>query len=320
MIDVSKRQERFRAKATAADSPCVPEQLVFQRVRLTSMSAIKKASGLLEDRLRRRVMRNADLTHIMRHTGNYAVSAGVASQPAATPATIATMFQAESKNESAVEADIRRRAEDRSLFEFCQNFGLNLRIPRSEQVLGNMWGVHLAQWLLLLSERELSVIEAQFRLEVLLSVGAIVFAADKATGKYIQDHDLKAGMLQCGANSVRALSHRRLMLAKRLPLDELRRKALEEVYLKSEREALTRKEHSEQSSPGGRGGGGGGKHEEGENTGKRERKLSLVVDTEAATKEEQSKMKYKMQRLDKLKFRADALIQAGLGELAVRLF
>ena len=44
------------------------------------------------------------------------------------------------------------------------------------------------------------------------------------------------------------------------------------------------------------------------------------MDTEAANKEEQSKMKYKMQRLDKLKFRADALIQAGLGELAVRLF
>jgi len=96
------------------------------------------------------------------------------------------------------------------------------------------------------------------------------------------------------------------MLAKGLPLDELRRKTLEEVHLKSEREALTRKEHSEQSSPGGlRGGGGGGKYEQGENTGKRERKLSLVVDIEAANKEEESKMKYKMHRLDKLKFRAD---------------
>ena len=31
----------------------VPQQLVFQRVRLTSMSAIKKANGQLEDRLRR---------------------------------------------------------------------------------------------------------------------------------------------------------------------------------------------------------------------------------------------------------------------------
>ena len=56
------------------------------------------------------------------------------------------------------------------------------------------------------------------------------------------------------------------------------------------------------------------------NTGKREWKLRHVVDTEAANKEEESKMKYKMQRLDKLKFRADALIQAGLGELTVRLF
>jgi hypothetical protein len=69
------------------------------------------------------------------------------------------------------------------------------------------------------------------------------------------------------------------------------------------------KEHSQQSSPGGlRGGGGGGKYEQGENTGKRERKfpkLSLVVDTEAANKEQESKMQYKMQRL--------------LGELAVRL-
>ena len=66
------------------------------------------------------------------------------------------------------------------------------------------------------------------------------------------------------------------------------------------------KEHSEQSSPGGlRGGGGGGKSEQGENTGKSDRKLSLVVEIEAANKEEESKMKYKMHRLDKLKFRAD---------------
>jgi hypothetical protein len=315
------QKDKSDSEQRLAESTCVPQESsggVFQRVRLTSMSAIKKANGLLEDRLRRKVMRNADLSHIMRHTGKSTASAGVASQPAATPATIATMYQAVSANESAVEADIRRRAEDRSLFEFCDNFGLNLRIPRSELVLGNMWGIKLAQWMLLLSERELSVVEAQFRMEVLLSVGAIVFAADKATGKYIQDHDFKAGMLQCGANSVRALSHRRLMLAKGLPLDELRRKALEEVYLKCEREALTkRKEHSEHSSPLSL--GGEGKYEEGENTGKRERKLTLVVDTEAANKEEQSKMKYKMQRLDKLKFRADALIQAGLGELAVGL-
>ena len=34
--------------------------------------------------------------------------------------------------------------------------------------------------------------------------------------------------------------------------------------------------------------------------------MSLVVDIEAANTEEESKMKYKMQRLDKLKFRADA--------------
>jgi hypothetical protein len=112
------------------------------------------------------------------------------------------------------------------------------------------------------------------------------------------------------------------MLAKGLPLDELRRKALEEVYLKSGREALTRKEHLEQSAPGGRGGGEEGKYEEGENTGKRERKfpkLSLVVDNEAANKEQESKMQYKMQRLEKLRFGANTLIQAGLGELAVRL-
>ena len=57
------------------------------------------------------------------------------------------------------------------------------------------------------------------------------------------------------------------------------------------------------------------KYKEGENTGKRERKLSLVVDTEVTNKEEESKMKYKMQHLDELKFRADALIQTGLGEL-----
>ena len=109
------------------------------------------------------------------------------------------------------------------------------------------------------------------------------------------------------------------MLAKGLSLDELRRKTLEEVHLKSEWEALTR--HSEQSSPGGlRGGGDGGKYEQGENTGKRERKLILVVDIEATNKEEESKMKYKIHRLDKLKFCADALIQTGLGELTVRLF
>jgi len=47
--------------------------------------------------------------------------------------------------------------------------------------------------------------------------------------------------------------------------------------------------------------------------------LSLVVDIEAANKEEESKMKYKMHRIDKLKFRADALIQEGLGELELRL-
>ncbi len=76
----------------------------------------------------------------------------------------------------------------------------------------------------------------------------------------------------------------------------------------------------EQSSPGGRAGGGGGKYESGENTGKLERKLSLVVDFEAANKEEESKMKYKMKRLDKLKCRADTLIQSGLGELTVSLF
>ena len=56
-------------------------------------------------------------------------------------------------------------------------------------------GIKVSQWLLQLSERERSLIEAQCRLEVLLSLGAILFVADKATGKYIQDHDLKADML-----------------------------------------------------------------------------------------------------------------------------
>jgi hypothetical protein len=69
---------------------------VFQRVRLTSMSAIKKANGLLEDRLRRWVMMNADLSHIMWHTAKSAFSAGVASQLAVTPATISKQIQAES--------------------------------------------------------------------------------------------------------------------------------------------------------------------------------------------------------------------------------
>ena len=58
-----------------------------------------------------------------------------------------------------------------------------------------MWGIKVSQWLLQLSERERSLIEAQCRLEVLLSVCSILFVADKATGKYIQDHDLKADML-----------------------------------------------------------------------------------------------------------------------------
>ena len=68
----------------------------------------------------------------------------------------------------------------------CQKSGLNLRIPKSEQVVVNMLGLKLDQWLLLLSERERSFIESQFCLELLLSVGAILFMADKATGKYIQ--------------------------------------------------------------------------------------------------------------------------------------
>jgi hypothetical protein len=62
------------------------------------MTAITKASGLLEDRLRRRVMRNTGLSHIMRHTAKSSVSAGVASQHAVTPTAIATEIQeAESK-------------------------------------------------------------------------------------------------------------------------------------------------------------------------------------------------------------------------------
>ena len=36
---------------------------------------------------------------------------------------------------------------------------------RTEQILGNRWGLGLDQWLLLLSERERSVMEAQFRRE-----------------------------------------------------------------------------------------------------------------------------------------------------------
>jgi hypothetical protein len=36
-------------------------------------------------------------------------------------------------------------------------------------------------------------------------------------------------------------------------------------------------------------------------------------------KNKESEMKYKMQRLDKVKFHADALIQAGLGELQAGL-
>ena len=47
--------------------------------------------------------------------------------------------------------------------------------------------------------------------------------------------------------------------------------------------------------------------------------MSLVVDTEAANTEDVSKMKGKMQRFDKLKFRTDALIQAALAELVLRL-
>jgi hypothetical protein len=65
-------------------------------------------------------------------------------------------------------------------------------------------------------------------------------------------------------NSVRALSQRRIMLAKGLPLDEPRRKALQEVYLTERTRSTYTKEHSEQSPPGGGGGGCAGKYEEGE--------------------------------------------------------
>ncbi len=62
-----------------------------RRVRLTSMSAMKKVNDLLEDKLRHRVMKNADLSHIMLHTAKCTVSAGVVSQSVVKPATIATI-------------------------------------------------------------------------------------------------------------------------------------------------------------------------------------------------------------------------------------
>ena len=67
MSQNDKSDSEQRLLKQLEESQCVPQQLVFQRVRLTYMSAIKKANGLLEDRLRRRVMRNADLSRIMWH-------------------------------------------------------------------------------------------------------------------------------------------------------------------------------------------------------------------------------------------------------------
>ena len=52
-----------------------------------------KASGLIEDRLRLRVIRTTDLPLIMRHTAKSSVSAGVTSQPAVTPTTMQKKFR-----------------------------------------------------------------------------------------------------------------------------------------------------------------------------------------------------------------------------------
>ena len=51
-----------------------------------------------------------------------------------------------------------------------------------------------------------------------------------------------------------------------------------------------------------------------------EREL-IVIEAQLNSEEKmESKVQYKMQRLEDLRFGADALIQADLGELAVRLF
>ena len=72
-----------------------------------------------------------------------------------------------------------------------------------------MWGLKLDQWLLLLNERDSSVTEVQFRLELLLSAGAILFVTDKTTDKYIQARsDLKTDMfLRLTARSRATTTH-----------------------------------------------------------------------------------------------------------------
>ena len=235
-------------------------QRVFQEVKVTSMTRLKSNHGMAEDKQRRKVMREADISHIM-HRPSTEQQEDNKFPKRVDRDNVARMLTQDVNAEAhqirkqlrefdgkslptpavdvvgggqdqAVEADAKRRADDASLLDFTQTFGLDLRAatPRTQTILETLWGGQQP-----ITERELGMIEAQFRMEFMLSVGAIVLETDKEFEATERAHDTKVSMLTTSINAVRARTKRRVELAKRLQLLHLKKEALYEVHGKRER-------------------------------------------------------------------------------------
>ena len=89
------------------------------------------------------------------------------------------------------------------------------------------------------NDREFDAIEAAFRLELMLSVGAVCFDADTDARNKEKAHERCTGIFPPHVNTFRALSQRRVSLAKQLTLCRLKEDALEEVNANVHVDAVT---------------------------------------------------------------------------------
>ena len=256
---------QLNAAGAAADT----DQRIYQAVKIQQMTSIKSQHQILEEKQRRKVLRHADVHQIMNHSAPQGLQV-----PTSTSfpirddrGNVALMLKSELNSEArqmkkamqdggncnsteasemqddadvrgghgdavnAVATDARNRAEDQSLKEFSSDFTLDLQLPspRTAMVMNRLWGETPP------NDREFDAIEASFRLELMLSVGAICFDADNDARNSEKAHECCTGIFPPHVNTFRARSQRRVNLAKKLSLFKLKEDALEQVYYKRER-------------------------------------------------------------------------------------
>jgi hypothetical protein len=200
---------------------------VFKDVMVTEMVYIKPPTKLAADMQRRKAMRKEEVSRIIgknkeaslikKSTSEYDRAGGSIIEQSAKHVSRGD------KHLMQQSPEVENKDQDRMLVELSHAFGLSLPRQMIDQA-----GTKDGGWIGILSESERKNVEAQFRTELMLETSSTLLDIDARTLVSTKTSDFFNEEI----NSVRAMSQRRVELAKHLLVGKMKEHALNEVYLR----------------------------------------------------------------------------------------